>query len=262
MVARLEDAHRRLVIPAVIPTAGRNGDMTIAVRQEIARAVIVLTGIDHPAIAHPAVAHPAVAHQLSVIRTTALRTTALRTTAFLAIAAPLRGPSAIARRVIVTPQHARRLIVIRTSAFPKTVLLETGPLVVGLRVIVRTDAVTAVTVSAHAPMARGTSRDRTPMDVVMIVLSASPVALMRMASVPMNAVMTRVRAPQLQVDSVRIDRPRVAFVIVLSERPIDTVLAMRVVSRHNGSALATLVLDPSGPSNNPRPKLRRRPQTI
>jgi hypothetical protein len=82
VVAHLEDARRRLVIPAVIPTAGRSGDMTIAVRQEIARAVIVLMGIDHPAIAHPAVAH-----QLSVIRTTALRTTV-----FLAIAAPLRGP--------------------------------------------------------------------------------------------------------------------------------------------------------------------------
>ena len=93
VVAHLGVAHRRLVIPAVIPTAGRNGDMTIAVRQEIARAVIVLMGI----------AHPAVAHQLSVIRTTVLRVTALRTTVFLAIAAPLRGPSAIARRVTVTP---------------------------------------------------------------------------------------------------------------------------------------------------------------
>ena len=91
--AHLGVAHRRLVIPAVIPTAGRNGDMTIAVRQEIARAVIVLMGIDHPAVAH----------QLSVIRTTVLRVTALRTTVFLAIAAPLRGPSAIARRVTVTP---------------------------------------------------------------------------------------------------------------------------------------------------------------
>ena len=93
VVAHLGVARRRLVIPAVIPTAGRNGDMTIAVRQEIARAVIVLMGIDHPAIAH----------QLSVIRTTVLRVTALRTTVFLATAAPLRGPSAIARRVTVTP---------------------------------------------------------------------------------------------------------------------------------------------------------------
>ena len=80
---RLEDARRRLVIPAVIPTAGRSGDMTIADRQEIARAVIVLMGI----------VHPAVAHQLSVIRTTA----------FLAIAAPRRGPTAIARRATATP---------------------------------------------------------------------------------------------------------------------------------------------------------------
>ena len=85
---RLEDARRRLVIPAVIPTAGRSGDMTIADRQEIARAGIVLMGI----------AHPAVAHQLSVIRTIVLRMTA-----FLAIAAPRRGPTAIARRVTVTP---------------------------------------------------------------------------------------------------------------------------------------------------------------
>jgi hypothetical protein len=100
------------------------------------------------------------------------------------------------------------------------------------------------------------------MDVVTIVLRASPVALMRMASVPMNAVMTRVGGPQLRVGSVRIDRPRDAFVIALSERRIDTVLAMSVASHPNGPALATLVLDPSGPSNNPRPKLRRRPQTI
>jgi hypothetical protein len=90
---RLEDARRRLVIPAVIPTAGRSGDMTIAVRQEIARAVIVLTGIDHPAVAH----------QLIVIRTTALRTIVLRMTVFLAIAAPRRGPTPIARRATATP---------------------------------------------------------------------------------------------------------------------------------------------------------------
>ena len=155
----------------------------------------------------------------------------------------------IAQAVIV-----HRVIVIRTIAFPKTVPLETGPLVAGLRVIVPTDAVTAVTaaiVPAHAPM-----------DVVTIVLRASPVALMGMARAPMNVVMTRVRGPQLRVGSVRIDRPRDAFVIALSERPIDTVLAMSVASRPNGPALATLVLDPSGPSNNPRPKLRRHPQTI
>ena len=79
----LEDARRRLVIPAVIPTAGRSGDMTIADRQEIARAVIVLMGI----------VHPAVAHQLSVIRTTV----------FLAIAVPRRGPTAIARRATAIP---------------------------------------------------------------------------------------------------------------------------------------------------------------
>ena len=90
VVAHLEDARRHLVIPAVIPTAGRSGDMTIADRQEIARAVIVRMGIDHLAIAH----------QLSVIRTTV---TVLRMNVFLAIVAPLRGPSAIARRVTVTP---------------------------------------------------------------------------------------------------------------------------------------------------------------
>ena len=123
--------------------------------------------------------------------------------------------------------------------------------------IVPTDVVTAVTaaiaaiVPAHAPM-----------DVVTIVLRASRVALMGMARAPMNAVMTKVGGPQLRVGSVRIDRPRDAFVIALSERPIDTVLAMSVASRPNGPALATLVLDPSGPSNNPRPKLRRHPQTI
>jgi hypothetical protein len=57
--------------------------MTIADRQEIARAVIVLMGI----------VHPAVAHQLSVIRTTV----------FLAIAAPRSGPTAIARRATAIP---------------------------------------------------------------------------------------------------------------------------------------------------------------
>lgn len=158
----------------------------------------------------------------------------------------------IARAVIV-----HRVIVIRTIAFPKTVPLETGPLVAGLRVIVPTDAVTAVTVVTAAIVPA-----HAPMDVVTIVLRASPVALMGMARAPMNAVMTRVRGPQLRVGSVRIDRPRDAFVIALSERPIDTVLAMSVASRPNGPALATLVLDPSGPSNNPRPKLRRHPQTI
>lgn len=158
----------------------------------------------------------------------------------------------IARAVIV-----HRVIVIRTIAFPKTVPLETGPLVAGLRVIVPTDAVTAVTVVTAAIVPA-----HAPMDVVTIVLRASPVALMGMARALMNAVMTRVRGPQLRVGSVRIDRPRDAFVIALSERPIDTVLAMSVASRPNGPALATLVLDPSGPSNNPRPKLRRHPQTI
>ena len=100
------------------------------------------------------------------------------------------------------------------------------------------------------------------MDVVTIVLRASPVALMKEASGPMNAVMTRVHRPQLRVGSVRIDRPRDAFVIALSERQIDTALAMSVATRRKGPALATRVLDPSVPSNNPRPKLRRPQQTI
>ena len=80
--AHLGDAHRRLAIPAVIPIAGRSGDMTIAVRQEIARAVIVLTGIDHPAVAH----------RMSVMRMIVLR----------AIAALLSGLSAIVQKATVT----------------------------------------------------------------------------------------------------------------------------------------------------------------
>ena len=241
MVAHQEDALHRLVIPAVIPTAGRSGDMTIADRQEIARAVIVLMGIDLPAVAH----------QLSVIRTIALRMTA-----FLAIAALPIGRQATAHRVIAFrkiafPVIVRLVIVLRESDPPVTVH----------QAIVPTDAGTAL---ALAPTAKGISRDRAPMDVVtiVIVLRASPVALMMMASVPMNAVMTRVGGPQLRVGSVRIDPPRDAFVIALSERPIDTVLAMSVASRPNGPASTTLVLDPSGLSNNPRQKLRRRPQTI
>ena len=158
----------------------------------------------------------------------------------------------IAQAVIV-----HRVIVIRTIAFPRTVLPETGPLVAGLRVIVPTDAVTAVTVVTAAIVPA-----HAPMDVVTIVLRASRVALMGMARAPMNAVMTKVGGPQLRVGSVRIDRPRDAFVIAQSERPIDTVLAMSGASRPNGPALATLVLDPSGPTNNPRRKLRRHPQTI
>ena len=94
----LEDAHRRLVIPAVIPTAGRSGDMTIADRRGSAQAVIVLMGI----------VHPAVAHQLSVIRTIVLRMTA-----FLAIAALPIGRQAT----------AHRLIAFRKIAFPVIVLL-------------------------------------------------------------------------------------------------------------------------------------------
>ena len=49
---RQEDARRHLVIPTGIPTADRRGDMTIADRRGSARAVIALTGIDHPAAVH------------------------------------------------------------------------------------------------------------------------------------------------------------------------------------------------------------------
>ena len=100
------------------------------------------------------------------------------------------------------------------------------------------------------------------MDVVTIVLRASPVALMRMASVPMNAVMTRVGGPQLRVGSVRIDRPRDAFVIALNDHPIDTVQETSVASRPKDPALATRLPAPSVPICSPRLKPRRRPQMI
>ena len=97
MVARLEDARHRLAIPAGIPTADRRGDMTTADRRGSARAVIVLMGIDPPAVAHPV--------------------SGLQTTVFLAIAAPPIGPTATAHRVIV----------FRKIAFPVTVRLVIVP---------------------------------------------------------------------------------------------------------------------------------------
>ena len=245
---RLEDAHRRLVIPAVIPTAGRSGDMTIADRQEIAQAVIVLMGI----------VHPAVAHQLSVIRTIVLRMTA-----FLAIAALPIGRQATAHRVI-----AFRKIAFRKIAFPVIVRLvivlrESDPPVTVHQAIVPTDAGTAL---ALAPTAKGISRDRAPMDAekiaAMIVLRAFQVALMTMASVPMNVVMTRARVPRLRIGSVRIARPKDASVIVLNDHPIDTVPAMNVASRPKGPALATRLPVPSVPICRPRLKPRRRLQMI
>ena len=282
MVARLEDAHlrqedahRHLVIPTGIPTADRRGDMTIADRRGSARAVIALTGIDHPAAVH--------------------RMSGLRTTVFLAIAAPLIGPSATAHRVtalqlIATQQTAHRVIVhlvivhrvigFRRIAFPVTVRpaivsRESDPLVTVHQATVPMDAGMAL---HRVPMARGGRRDRDPMDaamtaemtaamtaemtVAMIVLRAFQDALMTMASVPMSAVMTRARVLQLQIGSVRIARPKDVSEIALNDQQIDTVPVMSVASRPQGPALATRVPAPSVPICSPRLKPRRRPQMI
>ena len=238
VVARLEDARHRLVIPAGIPTADRRGDMTTADRRGSARAVLVLMGIDLPAVAHPV--------------------NGLRTTVFLAIAALPIGRQATAHRVIAFrkiafPVIVRLVIVLRESDPPVTVH----------QAIVPTDAGTAL---ALAPMAKGISRDRAPMDAekiaAMIVLRAFQVALMTMASVPMNVVMTRARVPRLRIGSVRIARPKDAFVIALNDHPIDTVPAMNVASRPKDPALATRLPAPSVPICRPRLKLRRRLQMI
>ena len=238
VVALLEDARHRLVIPAGIPTADRRGDMTTADRRGSARAVIVLMGIDLPAVAHPV--------------------NGLRTTVFLAIAALLIGRQVTAHRVIAFrkiafPVIVRLVIVLRESDPPVTVH----------QAIVPTDAGTAL---ALAPTAKGISRDRAPMDAekiaAMIVLRAFQVALMTMASVPMNVVMTRARVPRLRIGSVRIARPKDASVIVLNDHPIDTVPAMNVASRPKGPALATRLPVPSVPICRPRLKPRRRLQMI
>ena len=259
---RQEDARRHLVIPTGIPTADRRGDMTIADRRGSARAVIALTGIDHPAAVH--------------------RMSGLRTTVFLAIAAPLIGPSAIAHRVtalqlIATQQTAHRVIVhrvigFRRIAFPVTVRpaivsRESDPLVTVHQATVPMDAGMAL---HRVPMARGGRRDRVPMDaamtaemtVAMIVLRAFQDALMTMASVPMSAVMTRARVLPLQIGSVRIARPKDASEIALNDHQIDTVPVMSVASRPQGPALATRVPAPSVPICSPRLKPRRRPQMI
>merc|ERR1712216_1075362 len=171
-------------------------------------------GIDLPAVAHPV--------------------NGLRTTVFLAIAALPIGRQATAHRVIAFrkiafPVIVRLVIVLRESDPPVTVH----------QAIVPTDAGTAL---ALAPTAKGISRDRAPMDAekiaAMIVLRAFQVALMTMASVPMNVVMTRARVPRLRIGSVRIARPKDASVIVLNDHPIDTVPAMNVASRPKGPALA------------------------
>ena len=270
MVALLEDARlrqevarRHLVIPTGIPTAGRRGDMTTADRRGSARAVIALMGIDHPAAVH--------------------RMSGLRTTVFLAIAAPLIGPSATAHRVtalqlIATQQTAHRVIVhlvivhrvigFRRIASPVTVRpaivsRESDPLVTVHQATVPMDAGMAL---HRVPIARGGRRDRVPMDaamtVAMIVLRAFQDALMTMASVPMSAVMTRARVLQLQIGSVRIARPKDASEIALNDHQIDTVPVMSVASRPQGPALATRVPAPSVPICSPRLKPRRRPQMI
>ena len=253
MVARLEDARlrqevarRHLVIPTGIPTADRRGDMTTADRRGSARAVIVLMGIDLPAVAHPV--------------------SGSRTTVFLAIAPPPIGRTATAHRVIVFrkiafPVIVRLVIVPRESYPPATVH----------QAIVPMDAGTAL---ALAPMAKGISRDRAPMDAgtiagmtaamtaAMIVLRAFQVALITMASVPMSVVMTRARVPRLRIGSVRIARPKDAFVIALNDHPIDTVPAMNVASRPKDPALATRLPVPSVPICRLRLKPRRRLQMI
>ena len=242
MVARLEDARHRLAIPAGIPTADRRGDMTTADRRGSARAVIVLMRIDPPAVAHPV--------------------SGLRTTVFLAIAAPPIGRTATAHRVIV----------FRKIAFPVTVRLvivprESDPPATVHQAIVPMDAGMAL---ALAPMAKGISRAHVPMDAemtaemtaAMIVLRAFQVALITMASVPMNVVMTRARVPRLRIGSVRIARPKDAFVIALNDHPIDTVPAMNVASRPKDPALATRLPAPSVPICRPRLKPRRRLQMI
>ena len=242
MVARLEDARHRLAIPAGIPTADRRGDMTTADRHGSARAVIVLMGIDPPAVAHPV--------------------SGLRTTVFLAIAAPPIGRTATAHRVIV----------FRKIAFPVTVRLvivpqESDPPATVHQAIVPMDAGMAL---ALAPMAKGISRARVLMDAEMtagktagmIVLRAFRVAPITMASVPMNVVMTRARVPRLRIGSVRIARPKDAFVIALNDHPIDTVPAMNVASRPKDPALATRLPAPSAPICRPRLKPRRPLQMI
>ena len=267
VVARQEDARRHLVIPTGIPTADRRGDMTIADRRGSARTVIAHMGIDHPAAVH--------------------RMSGLRTTVFLAIAAPLIGPSATAHRVtalqlIATQQTAHRVIVhlvivhrvigFRRIAFPVTVRpaivsRESDPLVTVHQATVPMDAGMPL---HRVPMARGGRRDRVPIDaamtaemtVAMIVLRAFQDALMTMASVPMSAVMTRARVLQLQIGSVRIARPKDASEIALNDHQIDTVPVMSVASRPQGPALATRVPAPSVPICSPRLKPRRRPQMI
>ena len=238
MVARLEDARHRLATPAAIPTADLRVDMTTADRRESARAVIVPMGIDLPAVAHPV--------------------SGLRTTVFLAIAAPPIGRTATAHRVIV----------FRKIAFPVTVRLvivprESDPPATVHQAIVPMDAGMAL---ALAPMAKGISRAHVPMDAEMtagmIVLRAFRVALITMASVPMNVVMTRARVPRLRIGSVRIARPKDAFVIALNDHPIDTVPAMNVASRPKDPALATRLPAPSVPICRLRLKPRRRLQMI
>jgi hypothetical protein len=100
------------------------------------------------------------------------------------------------------------------------------------------------------------------MTAEMIVLRAFQVALITMASVPMNVVMTRARVPRLRIGSVRIARPKDAFVIALNDHPIDTVQETSVASRPKDPALATRLPAPSVPICRLRLKPRRRLQMI
>ena len=248
---RQEDARRHLVIPTGIPTADRRGDMTIADRRGSARAVIALTGIDHPAAVH--------------------RMSGLRTTVFLAIAAPLIGPSATAHRVtalqlIATQQTAHPVIVHRVIGFRRIAF----PVTVRPAIVPRGSDPPVTVHQATVPMDDGMALHRVPMDAemtaemtaAMIVLRAFQDALMTMASVPMSAVMTRARVLQLQIGSVRIARLKDASEIALNAHQIDTVPVMSVAIRPQGPALATRVPAPSVPICSPRLKPRRRPQMI
>ena len=251
MVARQEDARRHLVIPTGIPTADRRGDMTTADRRGSARAVIALTGIDHPAAVH--------------------RMSGLRRIAFLAIAPLLIGPSATAHRVtalqlIATQQTAHPVIVHRVIGFRRIAF----PVTVRPAIVPRGSDPPVTVHQATVPMDDGMALHRVPMDaamiavmtVAMIVFRAFQDALMTTASVPMSAVMTRARVLQLQIGSVRIARLKDASEIALNAHQIDTVPVMSVASRPQGPALATRVPAPSVPICSPRLKPRRRPQMI
>jgi hypothetical protein len=100
------------------------------------------------------------------------------------------------------------------------------------------------------------------MDVWTTALLASKAAVMGMAIVPMDVGTTRVNARLLPIDSVLSALPMDPSVIALSELQIDTVPAMRDVSRPKGHGLQTLVPAPSVPICSLRPKHQRHHQMI